>query len=102
MLVSGNHFPPVPVLENAVRSDIFHAATLLLSVNASFYDRVARIEDREKAEHQEEKEWQGQVEARLGPLDRQATLGLSLDVARGVQRTVLAVFSLLLPTGLPL
>ncbi len=80
----------------AVRSDIFHVASLLIAVNASFYERVARLEEKEEAVLEAEKVWQGQVEARLGSLDRQATLGLLLDIARGVQRPVLAVFSLLL------
>jgi hypothetical protein len=71
-------------------------ASILLAVNASFYERVARLEEKEEAVFEEEKVWQGRVEGRLESLGRQATLGLSLDVARGVQRPVLAVFSLLL------
>jgi hypothetical protein len=80
----------------AVRADIFHVASILLAVNASFYERVARLEEKEEAVLEEEKIWQGRVEGRLESLGRQATLGLSLDVARGVQRPVRAVFSLLL------
>jgi hypothetical protein len=80
----------------AVRADIFHVASILLAVNASFYERVACLEEKEEAVLEEEKIWQGRVEGRLESLGRQATLGLSLDVARGVQRPVLAVFSLLL------
>ncbi len=48
-------FLPDPAYGNAVRSDIFHVAGLLLSVNASFSERVARLEEREVAEDQEEK-----------------------------------------------
>jgi hypothetical protein len=80
----------------AVRADIFHVASILLVVNASFYERVARLEEKEEAVFEEKKIWQGRVEGRLESLGRQATIGLSLDVARGVQRPVLAVFSLLL------
>jgi hypothetical protein len=69
---------------NAVRSDIFRMVGLLLSVNASFSERVARLEDRGVAEDQEEKLWQGRVEDKLEMLERQATLAMSLNMARGV------------------
>jgi hypothetical protein len=80
----------------AVRADIFHFGSVLLAINASFYERVARLEEKEEAVFEAERVWQGRVEGKLESLGRQATLGLSLDVARGVQRPVLAVFSLLL------
>ncbi len=77
-------FVPDPAFGNAVRSDIFRMAGLLLSVNASFSERVASLEDREVAEDQEEKLWKGRVEDKLEMLERQATLALSLNIARGV------------------
>jgi hypothetical protein len=80
----------------AVRADIFHFGSVLLAINASFYERVARLEEKEEAVFEAERIWQGRVEGKLESLGRQATLGLSLDVVRGVQRPVLAVFSLLL------
>jgi hypothetical protein len=81
---------------SAVRADIFHFGSVLLAINASFYERVARLEEKEEAVFEAERIWQGRVEGKLESLGRQATLGLSLDVVRGVQRPVLAVFSLLL------
>jgi hypothetical protein len=80
----------------AVRADIFHFGSVLLAINASFYERVARLEEKEEAVFEAERIWQGRVEGKLESLGRQATLGLSLDIARGIQRPVLAVFSLLL------
>jgi hypothetical protein len=80
----------------AVRADIFHFGSVLLAINASFYERVARLEEKEDAVFEAKRVWQGRVEGKLESLGRKATLGLSLDVAGGVQRPVLAVFSLLL------